>query len=171
MLRRAGGGRRRAAGARPARWHPGATAALALFALLWLIGMACALAAAWQAKYHRLAALMLVGGTGLVTCITFLWLSAPDLALTQLMVEVVTTVLFLLGLRWLPMRVPQSRGARRLAPHRRGCAAGATAGGRRRRAGPAWRYAGLHADEPAGARHLRPSSCCARCPRAAAPTS
>ena len=77
----------------------------ALFALMWLIGCACAVAAAWQAKYHRLAALMLVGGTGIVTSLTFLWLSAPDLALTQLMVETVTTVLILLGLRWLPPRL------------------------------------------------------------------
>jgi multicomponent K+:H+ antiporter subunit A len=45
-----------------------------------------------------------MGGAGLVTCLTFAWFSAPDLALTQLVVEVVTTVLFLLGLRWLPMR-------------------------------------------------------------------
>jgi multicomponent K+:H+ antiporter subunit A len=74
------------------------------FALLWLIGAVCAVAAAWKAKYHRLAALALVGGTGIVTSITFLWLSAPDLALTQLMVETVTTVLILLGLRWLPPR-------------------------------------------------------------------
>ncbi len=77
----------------------------ALFAALWVIGCACALGAAWQAKYHRLAALILVGGTGLVTSLTFLWLSAPDLALTQLMVETVTTVLVLLGLRWLPARI------------------------------------------------------------------
>ncbi|HEX6239535.1 MAG TPA: hydrogen gas-evolving membrane-bound hydrogenase subunit E, partial [Polyangiales bacterium] len=40
-----------------------------------------------------------------VTCLTFAWFSAPDLALTQLVVEVVTTMLFLLGLRWLPMRI------------------------------------------------------------------
>jgi multicomponent K+:H+ antiporter subunit A len=76
-----------------------------LFALMWLIGCACAIAAAWQAKYHRLAALIFVGGTGLVTSLTFLWLSAPDLALTQLMVETVTTILLLLGLRWLPPRI------------------------------------------------------------------
>ncbi len=76
-----------------------------LFAAMWLIGGACAIAGAWQAKYHRLAALILVGGTGLVTSMTFLWLSAPDLALTQLMVETVTTVLILLGLRWLPPRI------------------------------------------------------------------
>ncbi|MCJ0762987.1 monovalent cation/H+ antiporter subunit A [Variovorax terrae] len=75
------------------------------FALLWLIGMVCAVGAAVQAKYHRLAALMLMAGAGLVTCLTFVWFSAPDLALTQLAVEVVTSVLFLLGLRWMPKRL------------------------------------------------------------------
>jgi multicomponent K+:H+ antiporter subunit A len=74
------------------------------FALLWLIGMACAVGAAVKAKYHRLVAIALMGGAGLVTCLTFVWFSAPDLALTQIVVEVVTTMLFLLGLRWLPMR-------------------------------------------------------------------
>ncbi|CAM3213375.1 monovalent cation/H+ antiporter subunit A [Paracoccus nototheniae] len=74
------------------------------FALIWLIGGACAIGAAWQAKYHRLAALVMLGGAGLVTCLTFAWLSAPDLAVTQLLVEVVTTALLLLGLRWLPQR-------------------------------------------------------------------
>lgn len=74
------------------------------FALLWAIGGMCALAAAWQAKYHRLAALTLLGAAGMCVCITFLWFSAPDLALTQIVVEVVTTILILLGLRWLPKR-------------------------------------------------------------------
>ncbi|MCR6671717.1 MAG: monovalent cation/H+ antiporter subunit A [Devosia ginsengisoli] len=88
-------------------------------ALVWVIGTTCAIGAAIQAKYHRLAALMLMSGAGLATCITFVWFSAPDLALTQLLVEVVTTVLILLGLRWLPKRrqdanidVAKSRGAR-----------------------------------------------------------
>jgi multicomponent K+:H+ antiporter subunit A len=76
-----------------------------VFVMLWLIAIACALGAAWQAKYHRLAALIMVGVCGLMTCITFVWFSAPDLALTQLVVEVVTTVLILLGLRWLPRRI------------------------------------------------------------------
>ena len=75
------------------------------FALFWMVGITCALGAAYQAKFHRFAALILLGGTGLVTCISFVWLSAPDLALTQLIVETVTTVLLLLGLRWLPKRV------------------------------------------------------------------
>ena len=85
----------------PPRWEaidPG-------FALLWLIGAACAIGAATQAKFHRLAALILTGGAGLVSCVSFVWLSAPDLAATQLLVEVVTTILILLGLRWLPKRI------------------------------------------------------------------
>ncbi|WP_310415465.1 monovalent cation/H+ antiporter subunit A [Mycoplana sp. BE70] len=75
------------------------------FAMIWIIGMLSAVSAALLAKYHRVAALVLLGGSGVVTCITFAWLSAPDLAITQLVVEIVTTVLLLLGLRWLPKRV------------------------------------------------------------------
>ncbi|KIQ06830.1 monovalent cation/H+ antiporter subunit A [Pseudomonas simiae] len=78
-----------------------------VFVTLWLLAIACALGAAWQAKYHRLAALTLVSVCGLMTCVTFVWFSAPDLALTQLVVEVVTTVLILLGLRWLPRRIEE----------------------------------------------------------------
>ncbi len=74
------------------------------FALLWLVGGLCALGAAWKAKFHRMASLIMMGGAGLATCLTFLWFSAPDLALTQLVVEIVTTILLLLGLRWLPPR-------------------------------------------------------------------
>jgi multicomponent K+:H+ antiporter subunit A len=77
------------------------------FALLWIIAAGCALGAAWQAKFHRLAALTLLSIVGLALCITFAWFSAPDLALTQLAVEVMTMVLFLLGLRWLPKRIEQ----------------------------------------------------------------
>ncbi|GKT24666.1 monovalent cation/H+ antiporter subunit A [Acidovorax sp. SUPP3334] len=80
------------------------------FVVLWTLGCLCAVAAAWQAKYHRLAALTLMGGAGLCTCITFLWFSAPDLGLTQIVVEIVTTVLVLLGLRWLPRRDERLRG-------------------------------------------------------------
>ncbi|MCC2979487.1 monovalent cation/H+ antiporter subunit A [Sphingomonas sp. IC4-52] len=79
------------------------------FGVLWLIGCACAITAAWQAKFHRLAAVVAASGAGLVSCISFVWLSAPDLALTQLLVETVTTVLLLLGLRWLPKRNPVIR--------------------------------------------------------------
>jgi multicomponent K+:H+ antiporter subunit A len=92
-----------------------------MFAMLWLIGGVSAVTAAWQAKFHRLAALMLSSVTGLVCCITYIWFSAPDLALTQLVVEVVTTVLILLGLRWLPLRSSNApaAGSRRRAWGRR----------------------------------------------------
>jgi multicomponent K+:H+ antiporter subunit A len=86
------------------------------FVLVWAVGIACAVGAAFQAKYHRLGALILTGGAGLATCITFLWLSAPDLALTQLLVETVTTVLLLLGLRWLPKRVKEAGADEGLTP-------------------------------------------------------
>ncbi|HWW48307.1 MAG TPA: monovalent cation/H+ antiporter subunit A [Xanthobacteraceae bacterium] len=86
-------------------WRPSRSAIDPVLAIVWGVGIACALGAAYQAKYHRLAALIMMGGAGLVTCITFVWLSAPDLALTQLLVEIVTTVLLLLGLRWLPKRL------------------------------------------------------------------
>nr|WP_245542162.1 proton-conducting transporter membrane subunit [Rubellimicrobium thermophilum] len=87
------------------------------FALVWLVGGACALGTAWSAKYHRLAALILLGGTGLASCVTFVWLSAPDLALTQLLVEIVTLVLLLLGLRWLPQRREVARNPRPRGHH------------------------------------------------------
>ncbi|WP_046863066.1 monovalent cation/H+ antiporter subunit A [Microvirga massiliensis] len=78
------------------------------FALVWAVGISCAVGSAYLAKFHRLAALVLMGGAGLTTCITFIWFSAPDLALTQLVVETVTTVLLLLGLRWLPKRIEEA---------------------------------------------------------------
>lgn len=99
-------------------WTPTVQAADLGFGLLWIVGAICAIAAAVQAKYHRLAALILMGGAGLTVCLTFVWLSAPDLALTQLMVEVVTTVLLLLGLRWLPKRSETLRSGSRIRPRR-----------------------------------------------------
>ncbi len=83
------------------------TAPHPVFALLWLAGGACAIGTAWLAKYHRPGALLMAGGAGLATVLTFAWLSAPDLALTQLAIEVVTIVLILLGLRWLPRRIEE----------------------------------------------------------------
>jgi len=83
-----------------------------LLTVLWIGGVACALGAATQAKFHRLAALIMLGGAGLVVCLTFAWFSAPDLALTQIAVEVVTLILILLGLRWLPKRIEQDDSRR-----------------------------------------------------------
>lgn len=69
---------------------------------MWIAGCASAVGAAYQAKYNRFRAIVLAGVAGVITCITFVWLSAPDLALTQVVIEVINVVLLLLGLRWLP---------------------------------------------------------------------
>jgi len=63
--------------------------------------------------HARLRAVVLVGVIGLVTALTFLALSAPDLALTQLSVEVVSTVLLLMGLALLPRTTPRESSGRR----------------------------------------------------------
>jgi multicomponent K+:H+ antiporter subunit A len=50
----------------------------------------------------RILALVLIGIVGLMVSASFVYLSAPDLALTQISVEVVTVVLLLLALNFLP---------------------------------------------------------------------
>jgi multicomponent K+:H+ antiporter subunit A len=56
---------------------------------------------------HRFQAVVLVGVVGLATSLAFVSLSAPDLALTQLSVELVSTVLLLMGLALLPAKSPR----------------------------------------------------------------
>ena len=59
---------------------------------LWLLVLAASGGVvAWHR--HRLLALVMTGIVGLVVALTFVYFSAPDLALTQLSVEVVTTIL------------------------------------------------------------------------------
>lgn len=72
------------------------------FLALWVVGGLGAILAAYHAQYNRFRTIVFSSATGIVVVATFVWLSAPDLALTQLVVEVVTCVLLLLGLRWLP---------------------------------------------------------------------
>jgi multicomponent K+:H+ antiporter subunit A len=55
---------------------------------------------------NRLLALILIGIVGLMVSIGFVYLSAPDLAMTQFTVEVVTIILLLLALNFLPNRTP-----------------------------------------------------------------
>lgn len=63
---------------------------------------------------QRLSALILTGGVGLILALVFVKFSAPDLALTQLAVEVVTLILLLLALYFLPQTSPrESSPARR----------------------------------------------------------
>jgi multicomponent K+:H+ antiporter subunit A len=64
---------------------------------------------------QRLVSLILVGVAGLMVSLAFVYFSAPDLALTQLSVEVVSIILLLLALFLLPQQSPaESGGARKL---------------------------------------------------------
>ncbi|WP_439109357.1 monovalent cation/H+ antiporter subunit A [Lentibacter sp.] len=55
---------------------------------------------------NRLLSLILMGIIGLMVSIGFVFFSAPDLAMTQFTVEVVTIILLLLALNFLPNRTP-----------------------------------------------------------------
>ena len=55
---------------------------------------------------NRFMALMLIGIVGLMVSVGFVFFSAPDLAMTQFTVEVVTIILMLLALNFLPKRTP-----------------------------------------------------------------
>lgn len=69
----------------------------------WLLAM---FATGSMVFFHRvrLLALVLIAIVGLITSIFFTYFSAPDLALTQISVEVVTVILLLLALNFLPKR-------------------------------------------------------------------
>jgi len=60
---------------------------------------------------QRFMALLMLSVVGLIVALTFVKFSAPDLALTQLTVEVVTIVLLLLALYFLPAITPHESGA------------------------------------------------------------
>ena len=57
--------------------------------------------------HNRLLALVVIGVVGLMVSLGFVYLSAPDLALTQISVEVVTIILLLLALNFLPKSTPR----------------------------------------------------------------
>ena len=69
--------------------------------VVWALLLVTAVAAA---RWHRrpLAALVATSAVGLFVALAFVRLSAPDLALTQLLVEVVTILVLLLALHHLP---------------------------------------------------------------------
>ncbi|WP_366555492.1 monovalent cation/H+ antiporter subunit A [Aquibaculum sediminis] len=56
--------------------------------------------------HRRLLSLILVGVIGLIVSLGFFYFAAPDLALTQISVEVVTVILLLLALNFLPKQTP-----------------------------------------------------------------
>ncbi|NLY15817.1 MAG: monovalent cation/H+ antiporter subunit A [Gammaproteobacteria bacterium] len=85
---------------------------------LTLLGLlAMSLVALLTVIYHRkrLRALVTLGLVGLIVSMLFARFSAPDLALTQLVVEVVTILLMLLVLNFMPATTPrESSSLRRL---------------------------------------------------------
>ncbi|MGM0701176.1 MAG: monovalent cation/H+ antiporter subunit A [Pseudomonadota bacterium] len=62
----------------------------------------------------RLVSILMLSVVGLVVSLTFVRFSAPDLALTQLSVEVVTMILLILALFFLPQRPPLLVSGRRI---------------------------------------------------------
>jgi multicomponent Na+:H+ antiporter subunit A len=77
-----------------------------------LVALLAVAVAALAVVGNRLAALGLLGVAGLVVASIFLSLGAPDLALTQVLVEILTVVVAVLVLRRLPLRflrVPRPR--------------------------------------------------------------
>jgi len=64
---------------------------------------------------NRLLSLILMGVVGLMVSVGFVFFSAPDLAMTQITVDVVTIILLLLALNFLPKTTPiESSSLRRL---------------------------------------------------------
>jgi multicomponent K+:H+ antiporter subunit A len=82
---------------------------------IWAVLVLAALATPFLHR-NRLVALVLTGVVGLLIAPFFALFSAPDLALTQISVEVVTILLMLLALNFLPKTTPDESGTpRRLA--------------------------------------------------------
>ncbi len=103
---------------------PGAVAVIGWICVI--VATGCVLA------FHRnrLLSLVLIGIVGLMVSLIFNYLSAPDLALTQISVEVVSIILLLLALNFMPRETPrESTVARRLRDIVLSVAGGAGIGG------------------------------------------
>lgn len=85
----------------------------AIAIVLWLLLFSACWMMLWF-HHERIKAVLISGAVGLVVTLVFVTLSAPDLALTQITVDVVTTVLLLMSLSLLPQLTPyESSVARR----------------------------------------------------------
>lgn len=73
--------------------------------VLWLTLFSACWMMLWF-HHERIKAVLISGAVGLVVTMVFVTLSAPDLALTQITVDVVTTVLLLMSLSLLPQLTP-----------------------------------------------------------------
>ena len=73
--------------------------------VLWLLLFSACWMMLWF-HHERIKAVLISGAIGLVVTMVFITMSAPDLALTQISVDVVTTVLLLMSLSLLPQLTP-----------------------------------------------------------------
>lgn len=73
--------------------------------LFWLLLITACWLMLWF-HHERIKAVLISGAVGLVVTMVFVALSAPDLALTQITVDIVTTVLLLMSLSLLPQLTP-----------------------------------------------------------------
>lgn len=81
--------------------------------VLWLLLFSACWMMLWF-HHERIKAVLISGAVGLVVTMIFVGLSAPDLAQTQITVDVVTTVLLLMSLSLLPQLTPyESSSSRR----------------------------------------------------------
>ncbi|WP_180070487.1 monovalent cation/H+ antiporter subunit A [Acinetobacter sp. YH16038] len=81
------------------------THAPVLAIVLWLMLFSACWMMLWF-HHERIKAILISGAVGLVVTMVFIGFSAPDLALTQITVDVVTTVLLLMSLSLLPQLTP-----------------------------------------------------------------
>lgn len=94
----------------------------------WLLLLA-AVGAVVKAQRQRFLTLIYISVIGLIISLAFIYLSAPDLALTQISVEVVTILLLLLALNLLPKKPTRlSSNGRRLRDGLIGLAGGTATG-------------------------------------------
>jgi multicomponent Na+:H+ antiporter subunit A len=78
-------------------------------------GLAIVFACGVALVQYRFTAALLLGGVGFAIAVLFVMRGAPDLALTQLLVETLTIVVFLLAMRQMPRKFsPSSQWAPRL---------------------------------------------------------
>ena len=81
------------------------THAPTLAIVLWMLLFSACWMLLWF-HHERIKAVLISGAVGLVVTMVFIGFSAPDLALTQITVDVVTTVLLLMSLSLLPQLTP-----------------------------------------------------------------
>jgi multicomponent K+:H+ antiporter subunit A len=98
-------------------------------AIVGWLALVAAVVAVISAQRRRYLALIYISVVGLIVALGFVYLSAPDLALTQISVEIVTILLMLLALNLLPKQPPRiSSDMRRLRDAGLGAAGGLAAG-------------------------------------------